>query len=99
MLAPNRRWSVARNWCGKSRGRAVTGRPGRWNLSYREEQAKFLEGTGSLVLDRANRVAYAGLSPRTDLDVLGEFAQQLDYDLVTFEASDAAGKPCTTPMY
>jgi len=63
------------------------------DLSYREHQAKFLEGTGSLVLDRANRIAYACLSPRTDLDVLGEFAQQLDYDLVMFEAFDAAAKP------
>jgi hypothetical protein len=63
------------------------------DLSYREDQGKFLEGTGSLVLDRAQRIAYAALSPRTDLDVLGEFAQQLDYDLVTFEAFDPAGKP------
>jgi hypothetical protein len=63
------------------------------DLSHRENQAKFLEGTGSMVLDRANRLAYAGLSPRTDLDVLGEFAQQLDYELVTFEAFDAAAKP------
>jgi len=63
------------------------------DLSYREDQGKFLEGTGSLVLDRAERVAYAVLSPRTDLDVLGEFAQQLDYDLVTFEAFDPRGKP------
>jgi hypothetical protein len=63
------------------------------DLSYREEEAKFLEGTGSLVLDRAHGLAYACISPRTDLDVLGEFAQQLDYDLVTFEAFDAAGKP------
>lgn len=62
------------------------------DLSYREAEAKFLEGTGSVVLDRAGRVAYASLSPRTDLDVLGEFAQQLDYDLVTFEAFDPAGK-------
>ena len=61
------------------------------DLSYREDEGKFLEGTGSMVLDRAWRVAYACLSPRTDLDVLGEFAQQLDYDLVTFEAFDAAG--------
>jgi hypothetical protein len=61
------------------------------DLSYREAQDKFLEGTGSLVLDRAWRVAYACVSPRTDLDVLGEFAQQLDYELVTFEAFDAGG--------
>ena len=60
------------------------------DLSYREAEGKYLEGTGSLVLDRPHRIAYACLSPRTDLDVLGEFAQQLDYDLVTFEAFDAA---------
>jgi len=61
------------------------------DLSYRENDGKYLEGTGSLVLDRAQRVAYANLSPRTDLDVLGEFAQQLDYELVTFEAFDGTG--------
>jgi len=61
------------------------------DLSYRELDGKFLEGTGSLVLDRTARVAYVNLSPRTDLDVLGEFAQQLDYEPVTFEAFDGAG--------
>jgi len=92
MLAPNRRWErredvvaqVARDG-GFRIARTV-------DLSYRESEAKYLEGTGSMVLDRASRLAYASLSPRTDLDVLGEFAQQLDYDLVTFEACDAAGK-------
>src|SRR5271166_3688803 len=59
------------------------------DLSHREAEAKFLEGTGSLVLDRAAHVAYACLSPRTDLDVLGEFAQLLDYELMTFDAQDA----------
>lgn len=59
------------------------------DLSYREASSKYLEGTGSLVLDRVNRVAFACISPRTDLDVLGEFAQLLDYDLATFEAFDA----------
>ena len=63
------------------------------DLSPHEEQAQFLEGTGSMVLDRANRIAYAALSPRTDLDVLGEFAQAVDYELATFEAFDGAAKP------
>jgi hypothetical protein len=63
------------------------------DLSHREAEGKFLEGTGSLVLDRVHRVAYASLSPRTDLDVLGEFAQLLDYELVTFEGRDGAGQP------
>jgi hypothetical protein len=63
------------------------------DLSYRENQGQYLEGTGSLVLDRVRHVAYANLSPRTNLNVLGEFAQQLDYELVTFEAFDALGNP------
>jgi hypothetical protein len=62
------------------------------DLTHRETEDKYLEGTGSVVLDRTNRVAYACSSPRTDLDVLGEFAQQLDYDLVTFDAQDSAGR-------
>jgi len=63
------------------------------DLTHREAENKFLEGTGSVVLDRTHRVAYASPSPRTDLDVLGEFAQQLDYELVTFDALDAAARP------
>lgn len=63
------------------------------DLTHREAEGKFLEGTGSMVLDRAHRAAYACLSPRTDLDVLGEFAQILDYDLVTFEALGEDGRP------
>jgi hypothetical protein len=63
------------------------------DFTHYERQGKFLEGTGSLVLDREHRIAYACVSPRTDLDVLGDFAQQLDYDVVSFEASDANGVP------
>ena len=61
------------------------------DLTHREAQEKFLEGTGSLVLDRINRIAYACLSPRTDMDVLGEFAQRLDYEIAAFEACDVGG--------
>lgn len=63
------------------------------DLTQHEDAGRFLEGTGSLVLDRLNRIAYACLSPRTDLQVLGEFAQQLDYDIVAFEALDRRGAP------
>lgn len=61
------------------------------DLTRHEQAGRYLEGTGSLVLDRIHRVAYACVSPRTDLDVLGDFAQQLDYDIVAFEAHDAGG--------
>jgi len=93
MLAANRRWERREELIQqvtREGGFRITQTV---DLSYRENQGKFLEGTGSLVLDRAQRVAYAGLSPRTDLDVLGEFAQQLDYDLVTFDAFDPRGMP------
>lgn len=63
------------------------------DLTQHENSERFLEGTGSLVLDRVNRYAYACISPRTDLDVLGDFGQRLDYDIVSFEASDAEGFP------
>jgi len=61
------------------------------DLSPHEERGHYLEGTGSLVLDRVNRLAYACLSSRTHLDVLGDFAQQLDYDVVAFDAVDSNG--------
>jgi hypothetical protein len=46
-----------------------------------------------MVLDRANRVAYACISSRTHLDPLGDFAQRMDYDVVAFEAVDSEGVP------
>ena len=61
------------------------------DLTTHENEGVFLEGTGSLVLDRSNRLAYACLSPRTHVEALGDFAQQLDYELVGFEAVDANG--------
>jgi hypothetical protein len=63
------------------------------DLTAHESRNRFLEGTGSLVLDRPHRIAYACLSPRTDIDLLGEFAQRLDYDLVAFDACDAERAP------
>ncbi len=63
------------------------------DFTHHERQGKYLEGTGSLVLDRVHRVAYACSSPRTDLTVLGDFAQQLEYDVVSFDALDGSGRP------
>jgi hypothetical protein len=61
------------------------------DLSQHESDGHFLEGTGSMVLDRSNRIAYACLSPRTHLDVLGDFAQRMDYEVVAFDAVDRDG--------
>lgn len=63
------------------------------DLSEHERESHHLEGTGSMVLDRANRIAYACLSSRTHLDPLGDFAQRLGYDVVAFDAVDSNGAP------
>ena len=51
-----------------------------------EEDDIFLEGTGSLVLDRVNRKAYCALSPRADEDLLIEFCEDFEYTPVIFTA-------------
>ncbi|NEM96463.1 citrulline utilization hydrolase CtlX [Pontibacter burrus] len=53
---------------------------------------KFLEGTGSMILDRENRIAYAALSPRTELEPLQEFCDKLNYRPVTFRAYGPTGE-------
>lgn len=63
------------------------------DLSHHEQEGHFLEGTGSMVLDRVNRIAYACLSSRTHLDVLGDFAQRMDYEVIAFDAVDRDGVP------
>lgn len=63
------------------------------DLSAHEEQGHYLEGTGSMVLDRVNHVAYACLSSRTQLDPLGDFAQRMEYEVVAFDAVDREGVP------
>lgn len=62
------------------------------DLTDWEKRGKYLEGTGSLVLDRVNRIAYACHSPRTNAEVLEDFAENLDYDYVIFNAHDSNGK-------
>jgi len=63
------------------------------DLTYFEKEGKFLEGTGSMVLDRRYKIAYACLSPRTHPEVLYAFAEALGYETVTFSASDENDKP------
>ncbi|KPK60301.1 MAG: hypothetical protein AMJ59_06925 [Gammaproteobacteria bacterium SG8_31] len=53
---------------------------------------QYLEGTGSLVLDRRNRIAYAALSPRTTRAALADFGQKMDYEIIAFEALDRDGQ-------
>lgn len=57
-----------------------------------EAQDKFLEGTGSMILDRPNRLVYACLSPRTDPELLEEFSRITGYTPVLFHAVDGQGQ-------
>ncbi len=62
-------------------------------LSNFETKSHFLEGTGSLVLDRVNAIAYASLSARTHPEIIREFCNELEYQEVTFHAVDETGVP------
>ena len=63
------------------------------DLTHHERQGRFLEGTGSLVLDRTERVVYASLSPRTHPAVVEEWAREMGYEPCVFSASDRNGVP------
>ncbi len=52
-----------------------------------EDEGVFLEGTGSLLLDRVNRKAYCALSPRADEDLFIEFCEDFEYTPVVFTAN------------
>jgi hypothetical protein len=62
------------------------------DLSLYEEENIFLEGTGSMVLDRDHKIAYACLSPRTNEKVLAVFCSQMGYTSVVFNATDSKGQ-------
>ncbi len=61
------------------------------DLTCYEKRGLFLEGTGSMVLDRVNRIAYACRSPRTSAEVLEDLCGKIDYKPLLFDAFDAGG--------
>ncbi len=63
------------------------------DLTHWENDAHFLEGTGSLILDRQRHMAYACRSPRTHDEVVADWAQQLGYDYFLFDSTDDNGTP------
>lgn len=58
-----------------------------------EDQGLFLEGTGSMVLDRQHHICYAGYSSRTHAKALRHFVEQFGYNLCAFHAQDRQGVP------
>lgn len=68
------------------------------DLTFFEEDNQFLEGTGSVVIDRENGVIYAGLSERTHMVPLKYLSQLLGYELVTFHTVQTV-KGTESPIY
>ena len=63
------------------------------DFTKNEHENRFLEGTGSMILDRDLKLVYACLSPRTDATVLDEYCAAMQYSPITFSSLDATGQP------
>ena len=63
------------------------------DLSILEQEGKFLEGTGSLILDREHHIAYACVSPRTNPVALKIWADEMNYRYVLFDGTDDNRQP------
>ncbi len=63
------------------------------DLSNREGQGRFLEGTGSIIFDHANRIGYMCRAPRSDEKLLATLCDQLGYTTLVFDAVDENKKP------
>lgn len=61
-----------------------------YTMVHYAEEGFFLEGTGSLILDRINQVAFACLSPRTSIELLDKWAVIMGYKVIYFHAVNAA---------
>jgi hypothetical protein len=56
------------------------------DLSSYEKKKQYLEGTGSMILDRKNKICYAALSKRTNEIVLNQLCKLIKYKLLKFKA-------------
>jgi hypothetical protein len=63
------------------------------DFSHYENEKIYLEGTGSMVLDRDKKIAYACLSPRTDFLILIDFCEKLGYRAEVFDSVDNNARP------
>lgn len=65
----------------------------RYSFEQYEKENQFLEGTGSMIFDRKERIVYASLSERTHIQLLDKFCLLRNYEKVAFDALDQRGKP------
>ena len=86
MMAPSRRLERRMDILQK------LGKPVILDLSHHEEEGRFLEGTGSLVLEREDRFAFACVSPRTDRMLAFQWCQKMGYRLIDFETQGPDGR-------
>lgn len=63
-----------------------------FNFETYEDQGQYLEGTGSMILDRVNQIVYACLSPRTHAELLDKFCKLTKYRKAVFHAVDQNGQ-------
>ena len=89
MMAPSRRLERRAEIVASLRGSY----PLVVDLTASEEEGRYLEGTGSLVIDERARIVYASESPRTDRRLVEEWAERMGYEPVIFRATDAADRP------
>ncbi|KAM9971456.1 hypothetical protein ACTFIW_011434 [Dictyostelium discoideum] len=62
------------------------------DLTHYENENKFLEGTGSFVLDRVNKNAYICISQRSNKELAQEWCDKLGYNLISFQSLDSNDK-------
>jgi len=63
------------------------------DLTDLENEGKFLEGTGSMVLDQQNKIAYGCLSERLNIEAFNYWCVKMDYKPICFKAVDDKGQP------
>lgn len=63
------------------------------DFTAHERDEKYLEGTGSMLLDRVHKKVYACISERTDLELLQLWAKDHGYEVVAFTATDRDNTP------
>ena len=68
------------------------------DYSSAESENKFLEGTGSMILDRENRVAYCSISNRSNEDLFIEFCEDFEFTPVLFNSFQSVGND-RLPIY
>ncbi len=62
-----------------------------FDLRSELEKNHFLEGTGSIVFDYRNKIAFAAESPRTNITLFEKFCSEIDYTPVSFQSTDIKG--------